>query len=1762
MRHKEKRVTCRHGMRWAKKATAWVLTATMLLTLPTTLPQASIHAHAEGGDISTQLTDLVQVKIGDKTETMKLYNKGVYECAVELEKGETEAKLLINGEEVSGATDTVNLTEDKKVYFRLAKGNFTDSEDNDFVKSAALVGNFNGLEFVNTDDRADVELVSVTSSQAKAEDDTPENVNASLAPADAEEIIEEGDIEEASESVDIKEASEDVDSENTDIEKTVEDENTEEFIETENIEEVDENTALMAEGVTSDESKRYDIAAWNPADKNAELDYLGGGLFQRTFYFKELAEELEIADGGYKAAANDGWDVSWGDGDGNVALTIPAGTSEMTVFVDTVNGVVYDSIRSEANKVTGDEYKLEPFKGTVSLIGTVRGGNDDWTPEKKGYEFTQITDSLYIYQDLYSGSSEYKTVFDYSKWADGDNNKLSVTADNTYVIFLFDAKESKVYDSIKDTDKIGELLGMETTPPENKVVYNGNDTVQFVCAAGKEAKSVFLVYGVYNGTEIKDEQKVLLQGKSNGTFTSDNLYFGDDEANIAYYYVIDDKDVLDTKNEDKLNINGKEYSSYTKSKFSGRKVSMPGTVNGNGWNPSRESEMMEYKGNGKYELTVKDVGPANYEYKIAIDGSWDENYGKDGIEHGANISLVVSKTQDVKFTYNDISHLVVNSVDYIFADVTLTGKAVPGGSIDLTDELLRGIYSASLDLKAGTYGDFVCHYDGKNYPISEFTLKNDKTVNFYFDPVTEICYSDASDEQVNTDYIKYDSKDSNFKSPFGAVKTDHDVTFGIETGTDAEKVQLVVKKVGKYNLKKKGKASDGVQKWERTVSFSKIGEYDYFFVIYNAGGAISVYADDTSMDYGTGIATDLLHATPYDLVVYDKNFATPDWMKNAVIYQIFPDRFYDGDTSNNLAQQSSRGATDYEFVSDWSMYPENPEQEEMEENTYPEQAFKGDGNWSNEIYGGDVQGIIKRMDYLKALGVTVIYLNPVCSSISSHRYDASDYEKLDPILGDMGDFEELTKAAEQNGMNVVLDGVFNHVADDSKYFDRYYKFLEAGTQKLGAYPYWAYVFDAMAADKNLTQAQAEVQATEYFKKNFGITDFTYTKWFDFTGEFMKDDNGKEVTDTIGLRKGKGVYAYDCWWGYDSMPVIIATNGSEYQTPGWADEIIGKDTGALDGSVTKFWLDKGSDGWRLDVANEVSDETWQHFRKSVKSLDKDNVIIGEIWGDAVNYLLGDMYDSVMNYMFRGAVINYVRDSKLNEAEISLERLRERYPEEAWYAMMNLVDSHDTTRILSYLDGIDDDRNQKDTASAFPTYASTSDRAKQLQYVVAFIQMTYAGAPTIYYGDEIGMVGADDPDDRRGMAWGEGNKELVEWYATMAKLRSSYTALRTGSVTPFNVDDNVMAYVRSDKAATLAVMANNTDTDITKEVDFASLGMNDGEYKDLVNGNAVTVSGGKGSVTIPAYRGSVIVEAEKAVNITIDAEALKPAYDSSSKVSSEGRAIAEKITISEAAKTMKAGETAQLKVMVTPADAVDKKGSWRSSDETVATVDANGNVKAVSAGTAEISASICNGQKAVCKVTVTGQTQTPEPLPPQPPVSDVKVTKITISGMSKKIAAGKSIQLTAKVTPDNADNKAVTWKSSNTKYATVNSKGKVTTKKAGKGHSVTITATANDGSNKKATYKISIVKDKVKSIKLKASTKSVKAGSKVTVKATVKTSGKTANKTLSWSSSNKKYATVSKKGVVTTKKAGKGKKVKITAKATDGTGKKATITIKIK
>ncbi|MBU3158252.1 alpha amylase [Clostridium frigoris] len=1012
--------------------------------------------------------------------------------------------------------------------------------------------------------------------------------------------------------------------------------------------------------------------------------------------------------------------------------------------------------------------------------------------------------------------------------------------------------------------EIAQALGLQA-PPEQPVVLkspvlNSNGTMTFNYQ-DINAKQVYLTGDMTSSTTDKKEM-TLIDAKK-GIFMV-TLRVADDSKDYKYNFIVDGK-----LTQDPLNIATiGESSTFTMQKNIGRKVVLAGSIQGidgsSTWDPASDKTKLNYDGNGNYSLTLKDVPAGNYEYKIAM-GSWDpENYGANGEASGSNISLIVPIKEDVTFWYNDDSHNIVDSTYYKIADIDLLGTGIPANT-KLTDVSLSGIYGAKITFKKGAYSDVKAVLDGKDYPFGKVEVTTDaKDVNFSFDPTTLMTFTDASDNTINLNSIYFNSRDNKYKSPYGATKTDTQITFNLKTGKDitSAKIVLITPNGIKLVDMKKGDAFDvNSDKWTGNLTSNKIGQFKYYFVVSN-GSDVKAYGDDDGL-FGPGKTGQIGTVGYYDLNIYDKNFKTPDWMKNSVVYQIFPDRFFNGDTSNDYSQKLARGDTPYEFYNDWYSIPEDPTlefitNEDGSQKPNPNyKGTKGDNVWANEMYGGDIKGIKSKLKYLQALGINTLYMTPISQSISNHRYDATDYKQLDPLLGHMDEFVKLAKEAHKSGMHLIIDGVFNHVSDDSIYFDRYGKYMSKN-KPIGAYQYWSRVYDLMNL-KKVTQKQAEIQVTKDLR-SLGITDLHYKDWFVINNTKVKKVTGDPEH-----------YSYEGWAGYDSMPVIQALNGSEYNVKSWADEIIdGKNANS------KLWLKNGSDGWRLDVANEVSDETWRNFRTAVKG-QGDNVIVGEIWTDASKYLLGDMYDSVMNYRFRDAVLGYVENKDTGNMSAvqsmnQLEAMREQYPKEAFEAMMNLVDSHDTQRIISDFDGA-----QKSVKAIAEEPSLT---ALQKVRLIPLIQMTYPGAPTIYYGDEAAMPGADDPDNRRGMIWGKGDKSTVEWYAKLTNIRRAYPVLRTGDIVPITVDDtnkaDIMAYSRNDKNNHAVVAINRKSTDVKGVV----LDSNTPVGTKLTNvldpaDTYIVGKNGKVTVNIPKYSGVILVA--KYTRVIVKTKDLKDIYD---------------------------------------------------------------------------------------------------------------------------------------------------------------------------------------------------------------------------------------------------------------------------------------------
>ncbi|WP_234122774.1 pullulanase X25 domain-containing protein [Clostridium hydrogenum] len=1181
---------------------------------------------------------------------------------------------------------------------------------------------------------------------------------------------------------------------------------------------------------------------WTPSDDSYDLDYIGNGFYKKSFALKKGNYEYKVA-----------YDHKWSNGEVQDNVKFSLDKDQTVTFISNPD------LNICTNSISSPE---------VSLIGEIRNkGNDNWNEKLQGFEFSPLNnDGEYIYSSFIpEGTYQYKTCLNYA-WdnaipSGATNDSIKVPTGGKFVVFICDVKNKTVYDSINDADKVSTALGLKVAPQKlTSPTINDTGTVTF-SYKNDDAKEVYLAGDFTNW----ENNKKPMTKDQNGTWTV-TLRLGDSAAAYAYKFIADGKYVTDPSNS---NIDKAGNSTFSFPKYSGRKITVPGTeqvyAGGSNWDPASDKTVMSYLGNGIYSLTVKNIPAGSYEYKVAANGSWDENYGAGARSGGDNITMLVPSTEDITFLYNDDSHVIVDSTSYKKVDVKLTGTGIPDGTY-LKDDTLSGIYSAKVSLKKGDYKDLKLVMQNKEVPVGELNVTSDRIVTISYDPNTDIVFNDLSDKKINTAALYFNSKLSDYKAPYGAVPTGSTVTFNLKAAkgdlTHAYLVLQTPNGTEKLEMKLDGTFGDGNAKWTATYTPTAIEMDKYYFVVTN-GSDVKAYGDDDGY-FGPGAPNDLGKVRLYDMNVYDKDFKTPDWFKNAVVYQIFPDRFFDGDTSNDTAQKTARGSLGYEFYNDWYSIPEDPTLEFTSDGKpNPDyKGTKGDGQWSNEIYGGDLAGIQKKLNYLQALGVNVLYLNPISQSISNHRYDTTDYHNVDPLLGSMDNFVSLAKEAHKRGMHVILDGVFNHVSDDSIYFDRYGKYMAKG-KPIGAYQYWSRVYDLMNL-KGLSQSDAEKKVTEDLASQ-GITDLHYKDWFNISN--------KKIAAVTGDPEH---YDYEGWDGYDSMPVIQALNGSEYNVTTWANEII-------DGpnANSTYWLKQGSDGWRLDVANEVSDETWRHFRQAVKN-EGDNVIIGEIWTDASKYLLGDMYDSVMNYRFRGPVMNFVKGTTDDnttkysavDAMNELETMREQYPKEAFEAMLNLVDSHDTQRIISAFDGA-----PKGTKSiAGDPSASALAKMK----MIPLIQMTYPGAPCIYYGDEAGMPGGDDPDNRRGMIWGKGNQDLVEWYATLIAIRKSNAVLRTGDISPITVPDaykdDVLAYTRDDPKDH-AVIAINRRTTSINSITLAVPSVPDGtRLTNALNPTEhYTVIDGKVTVNIPEQSGVILLSDYNLTGLNLTN--LKDAYDPS-------------------------------------------------------------------------------------------------------------------------------------------------------------------------------------------------------------------------------------------------------------------------------------------
>lgn len=742
----------------------------------------------------------------------------------------------------------------------------------------------------------------------------------------------------------------------------------------------------------------------------------------------------------------------------------------------------------------------------------------------------------------------------------------------------------------------------------------------------------------------------------------------------------------------------------------------------------------------------------------------------------------------------------------------------------------------------------------------------------------------AADNAVNGGSLRHDSRDVLYRSPAGAVPTGTEVRLRLRaadgdlTGASVRvwNDRLDVSTIYPMALVASNVALPNdpgpYEFWEVTLPASADATVYWYRFIATDGSATVYYEDDSARTGGTGQTYTNSPDNSWQLTIYDSAFTTPDWVKNAVIYQIFPDRFRDGDPSNNpSAGEFFYGNFDTIYRSNataWNTRICDPR-------VVGGSASVCADAYSQNFYGGDLQGIINQLPYLDNLGVTALYLNPIFESPSNHKYDTTDFFHIDNNFGDLATFQNLVTQANALGIRIILDGVFNHSSSDSIYFDRYDRWNQTGSSPANPVP-----VPVTPGTSNITGACET--------NNPAITDFVnwYT-FFNFTGAPPSPCSDNRD--------------YPKWFGiFDSLPVL------QHDYPAVRDYFINNGVA----SVGPYWA-QWVDGWRLDVAPEIDhgtindplDDYWEDFRAAVRAVNPDMYIVGEEWGNPTSWTIGGEWDATMNYQFAAAVLSFWRDNAFTDNDFNsgssagtlnplnptavnerLLNLEERYAAPAFYAMMNLFNSHDTNRVLFLLDH---NTGTNNTALYNDPNYDWSDAITRLRGAV-LMQMTLPGAPTIYYGDEVGTVNPpafdgsrwqDDPYNRVPYPWldetgipyyvhmqtggpGSVRDQLFNYYQELIAIRQANPALRTGSFDPLLLDDGNDVYVygrrTEDDSNVAIIVANGAGSARNVTVDVSSYVPAGTTLTDVLNGGTVSVaSDGSLTVNAPARGGNVFI-----------------------------------------------------------------------------------------------------------------------------------------------------------------------------------------------------------------------------------------------------------------------------------------------------------------
>ena len=537
----------------------------------------------------------------------------------------------------------------------------------------------------------------------------------------------------------------------------------------------------------------------------------------------------------------------------------------------------------------------------------------------------------------------------------------------------------------------------------------------------------------------------------------------------------------------------------------------------------------------------------------------------------------------------------------------------------------------------------------------------------------------------------FDSRDKRCKEPFGAVAAGTAVHFALQDETYYG-CELLVRRefAGAEDVCPLPPAEGGF-----AGSYTAPGSGElcwYGFRLTDGDGRQVWFGKNGLQDAPEKMAR-------WQLTVYEPT-PVPLWFGEGVTYQIFPDRF----------RRVSLPDVSYMVGRRWlhSAWEDEP--------VYlPEE----NGEVTNrDFFGGSLPGITEKLDYLKSLHVTTLYLNPIFEAASNHRYDTADYRSIDPLLGTEEDFRTLCREAHDRGMRVIVDGVFNHTGSNSRYFNAEGYYPELGAAQSRESPYFGW--------------------------------YSFHPW---------------------------PAQYDAWWGVRTLPAV------NEERPDYRDFIFGGED-----SVVRRWLRCGADGWRLDVADELPGDFIEGIRAAMDAEKPGAYLLGEVWEDGSNkiaysrrrrYLLGRETHGLMNYPFRTALLTWLGGGDAAAFRESMETLRENYPPEAFYGAMNFLGTHDTPRILTLLGAAQTPGTKRERAAYRLSPDERTHGTRKLR-LAAMLLYTFPGSPTVFYGDEAGMEGFEDPLNRRTFPWGREDERLTSFFRTLGLLRSQRESLRRGDL----------------------------------------------------------------------------------------------------------------------------------------------------------------------------------------------------------------------------------------------------------------------------------------------------------------------------------------------------------------------------------------------